>query len=142
MFTLAMGIAIDSSDNIYITDQHRVLKFTLTGEMSVVAGGTQGSLNGVGESARFSTPWALTIGSDGDLYVADSDNNCIRKINVTTAEVTTYAGICGTSGATDGLAANATFEMPLAIAAAPDNVFYVMDGPGRQGLRLRKIYTV
>ncbi|KAE9279149.1 hypothetical protein PR003_g28310 [Phytophthora rubi] len=100
MFTLAMGIAIDSSDNIYITDQHRVLKFTLTGEMSVVAGGTQGSLNG------------------------------------------RYAGICGTSGATDGLAANATFEMPVAIAAAPDNVFYVMDGPGRQGLRLRKIYTV
>ncbi|KAG6617458.1 NHL repeat-containing protein [Phytophthora cinnamomi] len=142
MVTLAMGIAIDSADNIYITDQHRVLKFTLAGEMSVVAGGTKGFLNAVGEAARFSTPSAITIGLDGDLYVVDSDNNCIRKIDLTTREVTTYAGICETSGTTDGLAVNATFEMPLAIAAAPGNVFYVTDGPYGQGLRLRKIFTV
>ncbi|KAG6617380.1 NHL repeat-containing protein [Phytophthora cinnamomi] len=136
-----MGITIDSSDNIYLTDMHRVLKFTSTGEMSVVAGsGEKGFVNGIGEAARFSTPWALTIGSDGNLYVAESVNNCIRKIDLATTEVTTYAGICETSGSTDGLAANATFENIHAIAAAANNVFYVTDGP--QGQRLRKIYTI
>ncbi|GMF22224.1 unnamed protein product [Phytophthora fragariaefolia] len=141
--SLMMGITIDSSDNIYITDQHRVLKFTTTGEKTVLAGSeTAGYVDAVGGSARFSTPWALTIGSDGGLYIADSDNNCIRKLNLTTTEVTTYAGICEASGSTDGLATNATFEMPVAIAAAADNVFYVVDGPYRQGYRLRKIYTV
>ncbi|EGZ21470.1 hypothetical protein PHYSODRAFT_329412 [Phytophthora sojae] len=142
MFTLAMGIAIDSSDNIYITDQHRILKFTLAGEMGVVAGRVQGFLNALGELARFSTPWALTIGSDGNLYVVDSDNNCIRKVDLTTREVTTYAGICLTSGTTDGLATDATFQMPVAIAAAADNIFYVVDGPSRAGYRVRKIFTV
>ncbi|KAG6617386.1 NHL repeat-containing protein [Phytophthora cinnamomi] len=138
---IPMGITIDSSDNIYLTDMHRVLKFTSTGEMSVVAGsGEKGFVNGIGEAARFSTPWALTIGSDGNLYVAESVNNCIRKIDLATTEVTTYAGICETSGSTDGLAANATFENIHAIAAAANNVFYVTDGP--QGQRLRKIYTI
>ncbi|KAE9025009.1 hypothetical protein PF002_g5528 [Phytophthora fragariae] len=63
------GITIDSTDNICITDKNRVLKFTPTVEMSVVAGsGMSGFVNAVGESARFSTPWGLTIGSDGGLH--------------------------------------------------------------------------
>ncbi|KAE8894067.1 hypothetical protein PF003_g21678 [Phytophthora fragariae] len=117
------GITIDSTDNICITDKNRVLKFTPTVEMSVVAGsGMSGFVNAVGESARFSTPWGLTIGSDGGLYVADADNNCIRRVNLTT-----YAGICQTSGTIDGLISNATFENPVDIAAAADSVFYVVD---------------
>ncbi|KAJ8538918.1 hypothetical protein ON010_g12955 [Phytophthora cinnamomi] len=119
------GLAVDSSRNA-------VLKFTSTGEMSVVAGsGEKGFVNGIGEAARFSTPWALTIGSDGNLYVAESVNNCIRKIDLATTEVTTYAGICETSGSTDGLAANATFENIHAIAAAANNVFLRDRWPSR-----------
>ncbi|EGZ21464.1 hypothetical protein PHYSODRAFT_329405 [Phytophthora sojae] len=144
-----MGIAIDSSDSIYVLDMHRILKVTVTldGDVKVVAGsGAKGFVNGFGESARFSTPWALTFGSDGYLYVPDLDNDCIRKVDITTTEVMTYAGICQTSGAVNGLTTNATFDNPIAIAAAADNVFYasyvlrnVTDGP--QGQRLRKIYT-
>ncbi|GMF19113.1 unnamed protein product [Phytophthora fragariaefolia] len=138
-----LGITIDSSDNIYITGQHRVMKFTSTGEMSVVAGSeVSGFVNGVGESARFNNPFAVTVGSDENLYVADRSNHCIRKIDLTTREVTTYAGMCTTPGSANGLATNAMFDTPLAIAAAADNVFYVTDGPYGQGTRLRKIYSV
>ncbi|KAE9126452.1 hypothetical protein PF010_g5255 [Phytophthora fragariae] len=135
-----MGIAIDSSDTIYVTDENRVLKFTLAGSMAVVAGSkSSGFVDAVGETARFSSPWALAFGSDGDLYVSDTYNDCIRKVSLSTGEVTLYAGVAQQPGTADGPATSATFGTTMAIAAAPDNVLYVADGMGKH---LRKIYTV
>ncbi|KAG2983076.1 hypothetical protein PC118_g9635 [Phytophthora cactorum] len=85
-----VGVAVDSADNVYTTDWNRVLKFTQNGTMTVVAGTeTYGYADGVGEAAVFCLPKSLTVGSDGDLYVADTYNNCIRKISLTTNAVTT-----------------------------------------------------
>ncbi|KAE9290936.1 hypothetical protein PF008_g25457 [Phytophthora fragariae] len=139
-FTTPMGIAIDSSDTIYVTDLHRVLKFTLGGNMTVVAGSkSDGFVDAVGEAARFSTPGGLAFGSDDDLYVTDTYNDCIRKVSLSTGEVTLYAGVAQQTGTADGPAASAMFQFPITIAAASDNVFYVADYFGKF---LRKIYTV
>lgn len=92
-----IAIAIDSSNNIYaaVKNGHMVLKFTPAGVMSVVAGSeTSGFANGVGTSARFSSITSMAIGSDGDLYLADIGIGCIRKISLTTTEVSTHAGSC------------------------------------------------
>ncbi|KAK1943389.1 putative serine/threonine-protein kinase gdt2 [Phytophthora citrophthora] len=124
-----MGIALDRMDNIYITENHRVLKYTPNGAISVLAGSTtSGFANGRGTDALFATPMALTVGFDGNLYIADSGNNCIRKLSIDTNYVTTFAGICNTE-TNDGK--TTTFVSPRSIDVAPDGSFYVTDDVAR-----------
>ncbi|HMV44326.1 MAG TPA: hypothetical protein PK079_18010 [Leptospiraceae bacterium] len=81
-----------------------------------------GSSDGVGSAARFS--FVLGITSDGkDLYVGDAGNHCIRKYEIATANVTTIAGLCGTSGTTDGTGTFARFNFPMQIASDGTNLF-------------------
>ncbi|EGZ30339.1 hypothetical protein PHYSODRAFT_295167 [Phytophthora sojae] len=123
------GIVTDSSDNIYVTDNNRVMKFTSGGAMTVLAGSTSsGLVDGTGTSARFYHPDALAIGSDGDLYVADKANYCIRRLNLITKEVTTSV-------------ASGPFEVIWGMAAAADNVLYVRDRYSASVQRVLKVYT-
>ncbi|KAL3663322.1 hypothetical protein V7S43_011730 [Phytophthora oleae] len=124
-----MGVAFDTTDNFYITDNHRVMKYTPNGTISVLAGSTtSGFANGLGKDSLFATPMALTVGFDGNLYIADSGNNCIRKLALDTNMVTTYAGVCNTepdNGKTT------TFVSPRSIDVAPDGALYVTDDIAR-----------
>ena len=88
--------------------------------------GQLGSADGAGSAARFFGPNAVAVGSDGTVYVADSDNHTIRKI--TPAGITTtLAGSHGASGTADGTGAAARFYIPLGVAVdGPGNV-YVAD---------------
>uniref|UniRef100_K3WXT8 SMP-30/Gluconolactonase/LRE-like region domain-containing protein n=1 Tax=Globisporangium ultimum (strain ATCC 200006 / CBS 805.95 / DAOM BR144) TaxID=431595 RepID=K3WXT8_GLOUD len=81
------------------------------------------------------------MGSDGNLYVADTYNNCIRKVTLPVNVVTTHAGVCQYfGGASDGAAAVAQFTRPQAVAAGPNGVIYVHDGDSRwDPYRVRKI---
>ncbi|KAK1943393.1 putative receptor-like protein kinase [Phytophthora citrophthora] len=122
-----MGLALDSSSNIYITDHHRVVKFTSNGKMTVLAGSaTPGFANGIGTSAQFDTPKGLTIGSDGNLYIVDSGNNCIRKLTLNGNSVTTYAGKC--AGESSGVG---SFSYPRSITATGSGDIYVIDSDAR-----------
>lgn len=72
--SIPAGIAIDSSDNIYVSDNHRVVSFTFNGTMSVLAGyryWVSGYADGYGNAVLFKNPRSLAVGSDGHLYVAD-----------------------------------------------------------------------
>jgi DNA-binding beta-propeller fold protein YncE len=61
--------------------------------VSTLAGSTQGTTDGIGTSAKFSTPFGLALSpTDNMLYVADFDNNRVRAINRNTIQVTTLAG--------------------------------------------------
>ncbi len=80
------GVAVDGLDNIYIADtgNHRILKILSDGSGSVLAGsGNSGKKDGKGTSAQFYHPRGITIDSNGTIYVADTDNNSIRKITTT-----------------------------------------------------------
>ena len=80
------GMVLDSAGNIYIGDywNNRIRKVTAsTGEISTVAGnGTAGSLGdgGAATSAELNGPWGIAIDGAGNIYIADSSNNRIRKV--------------------------------------------------------------
>lgn len=81
--------------------------------------------NGIGEEARFRQPCQGVFDEDGNLYVADRNNHCIRKITPE-GNVTVYAGN-RTEGLVNGLPLKASFRGPEGIARSKDGVIYVAD---------------
>ena len=82
-FYYPAGVAVDSSGNVYVTDNgnHRIRKITSAGVVSIIAGdGTPGYANGTGTEAQFNYPYGVAVDSSGNVYVADAGNHRIRKI--------------------------------------------------------------
>lgn len=96
----------------------------LKGNVTTVAGvkSGSGSADGVGAAARFYNPSGITRNGDS-LYVADTDNQTVRKIDVTTGLVTTFAGMQGVKGASDGIGVYAQFNTPSGIATDGTSLF-------------------
>ncbi|MFZ2958395.1 MAG: LamG-like jellyroll fold domain-containing protein [Candidatus Ozemobacteraceae bacterium] len=128
---------------LFVADygNHTIRKVTFEGVVTTHAGlaGSPGSANGTSGAARFNYPMGLAANRVGSLFVADSGNQKIRKIIVSTGVVTTLAG-CGTSGRVDGVATMAMFNQPVGVAAVDATAdtsgnILVSDGGG-QTLRL------
>ncbi|MEN5434715.1 SMP-30/gluconolactonase/LRE family protein [Sphingobacterium faecium] len=99
------------------------------GSISVLAGpdaNTTGNATGSGTAARFNTPGQMDVDTEGNLYVADRKNHCIRKITPQGA-VSTYAGVAGTSGLQNGNALTAKFYDPEGCKFGPDGALYIAD---------------
>lgn len=86
-------------------------------------------------TARFNNPQGVAVGADGTIYVADTDNHTIRKMTPA-GEVTTLAGLAGTSGSADGVGTAARFSLPTGIAVDGSGTLYVAD---RGNSTIRKI---
>ncbi len=111
------GVAGDTSGNLYIADSqnHRIMILNTAGSLLPFAGsGTAGSIDGPRFSASFSSPSGVFVDDTGDILVADSGNNKIRKITPA-GDVSTVAGT-GAIGATDGPAATASFATPKSVS--------------------------
>jgi len=125
-----MGVAMDQNGNMYVCDyaNSTIRKITPSGVVSTFAGmaGKQGTADGTGTSARFSSPRGIATDRDGNVFVADTGNQTIRKIT-TSGVVTTLAGSSGTSGAADGAGASAQFNSPIGMAVDSDGNVYVAD---------------
>jgi sugar lactone lactonase YvrE len=80
-FSQIEDLVIDEWGNIYLTDENRVRKITPQGFVSTVAGSTKGYKDGNATSAKFDGPQGLAIDKQGNIYVADFNNNRIRKIS-------------------------------------------------------------
>ena len=95
-----------------------------TGAVTTLAGSADPQADGAGAAARFSAPWQ--VASDGThLFVADTENNLIRKVVIATGAVTTLAG-AGITGMADGTGAAAIFNTPYGITTDGTHV-YVAD---------------
>jgi len=80
-FSQIEDLVIDQQDNIYVTDENRVRKITSQGTVTTIAGSIAGYKDGDGDVAMFDGPHGLAIDFNGDIYVADFNNNRIRKIS-------------------------------------------------------------
>lgn len=113
------GMAADSAGNTYVADayNHAIRKISAQGVVTTLAGGSgvSGTANGTGTAAQFNSPHGIAVDSTGVVFVADSDNHTIRKIT-SAGVVTTFAGVAGTAGSTDGIGAAARFSRPVALA--------------------------
>jgi WD40 repeat protein/streptogramin lyase len=120
------AVAVDASGNIYVS-AGAIYKIVPGGVMTVFAGGSRaGSMDGTGADAAFNTPQGLTVDSGGNVYVADMNNDTIRKI--TPGElVTTLAGNAGHAASDDGAAGEARFNHPHGVAVDSSGTLYVAD---------------
>ena len=122
----------DTSGNIYVTDRlnNTIRKITPEGVVSTFAGapgdGAPTFRDGTGTNARFFRPSGIAIDSSSNLYVADTNNHVIRKIT-SEGVVTTFAGMSGVSGSSNGTGNKASFSFPYGIATSSSNYLYVTD---------------
>ena len=121
------SIASDSAGVLYVGDSFGVRRIGLDNTTTLLAGSrsTAGAVDGNAGSARFGAIWGLAVKPGGDVFVGDS-NNAVRRVNGAGA-VSTYAGVMGQSGSTDGPIAAARFKTPKQIAFAPDGSLFVVD---------------
>jgi sugar lactone lactonase YvrE len=123
-------LAVDSNGNVYVTDtgNSTIRKISPAGAVLTIAGqgGTCGALDGSGTAAQFCNPKGIALDPSGNLWVADTKNNTIRKIDQA-GHVTTVAGKAGVCGSADGPAAGAMFCGPGDITVDRWNNVYVAD---------------
>ena len=130
-FDVPLSVAVDSSNNIYVADTHNnsIREITAGNQVTTIAGspvGTGGSVNGQGLAAQFLDPEKITLDPDGNIYVADSENSMIRKIDLG-RNVTTLAGQAGVTGSADGNVSNATFFSPFGVVRDTNGNLFISD---------------
>lgn len=130
---LPTGVAIDGAGNLYIADRANnvIRKITAaTGVISTVAGNHSAGYSGDGfaaTSASLNAPEGVAVDMQGNLFIADRDNNAVREVN-TSGVITTVAGtgIAGSSG-DNGAAINARLSAPYAVALDTTGNLYIAD---------------
>lgn len=127
-FSVPFDIAVDGSGNLYVSDHgnHAIRKISSAGVVTTLAGsGSAGRTDGTGSAASFKFPSGLGADSAGNVYVADTDNQVIRKIS--TAGVVTTIGGTGSLGSADGIGTAASFYNPKDVAVDAAGVLYIVD---------------
>jgi len=132
LFNNPIGVACDTSGNIYVADSTNstIRKIVAsTGVVTTLAGlaGSTGSTDATGSAARFSGPQGVVCDTSGNIYVADTNNSTIRKIVASTGVVTTLAGTAGLIGAGNGTGSAARFYNPYGVACDTGGNVFVAD---------------
>lgn len=132
-FRLPDEIVIGPDGAIYVADagNHSIRRIRETGGQLVVdtvaGNGVPGFADGIAENARFNTPTALTLSLDGNfLFVADTNNGRVRRIDLVNGLVSTLAG-GGEGEVVDGPGGEAIFFQPIGLALDFDGVLYVSE---------------
>src|SRR5690554_3603576 len=123
-FKSIRALLIDASDTLFVVDESRIRTITSQGVVSTLADSSKCD-NDNCTAISFSYPSYIAQGPGGDIYIADTGNNLIRKVDAC-GEITTIAGD-GTFGFADGVGTEAKFALPEGIAVAVSGNIYVAD---------------
>ena len=135
-----VNLVVDSSGNLFIADQtnHRIRKVDTSGNISTVAGTTAGFCGdgGPATSAKLSNPKGVEVDSSGNLFIADTGNQRIRKVD-TSGNISTVAGGGGSLG-DGGPATSARLNFPSFVVVDPAGNLFIGDTSNH---RVRKVDT-
>jgi sugar lactone lactonase YvrE len=124
-----IGVAVDSSDNIYICDStnHKIKRLSSSGRCQTLAGtGVAGDVcNDNGLLAQFNLPYGICVDAAGIVYVADNNNHKIKKI-LPSGKVVSLAGATG-GGFANGNGSAAKFTTPSGICVSKSRKLFVAD---------------
>jgi streptogramin lyase len=127
-FAEPSGMAYDRKGNLFVADYryNSIRKIDGNGKVTTFAGSkTPGNINANSSFASFTNPTDVAINANGDLFIADNGNNCIRKIDVVAA-VTEFAG-SDTPGLTNNRGIFAKFDHPTGLAFDGNGNLFVAD---------------
>ena len=132
LFLSPQGLASDGAGNLYVADSANstIRKVVIAGGVVTTFAGSAtvtGSADGTGTAARFDHPLSVASDGSGNLFIADAGNNTIRKIVISTGEVTTLAGTARTAGSADGTGTAARFNFPQGVASDGAGNLFVAD---------------
>ena len=132
------GVAVDSTGNLYIADtrNNRIRKVDSTGTITTIAGTGFGGDGGPANQASISSPRGVAVDGGGNLYIADTENNRIRKVD-STGTITTIVGTGGGGDSGDGgPAGQAKLYYPRGVAVDSGGNLYIADTGNH---RIRKV---
>lgn len=138
-FNYPCAVAVDASGTVFVADTANGLirKITAQGMVTLLAGsGLNEFTDGIGAAAQFDFPQGVAVDASGNVFVADTNNNRIRKITPN-AVVTTVAG--STQGYADGPGSEAKFYGPYGLAIVSAETLLIVDSGNN---RIRKILGV
>jgi hypothetical protein len=137
-FNNPYGIAVDSTNNLYVADAvgRTVRKITTGAAVTTLAGASnvEGATDGTGGNASFTTLWGLVV-SNNTIFAADASNNNIRQITLG-GTVTTWAGVASQTGSTDATGIASRFSFPYAVAYDTNGNAFIAD---RRNHTVRKV---
>jgi hypothetical protein len=139
-FSDPFGIAVDKGGNVIVADggqSNRIRRVTVEGKVETIAGSIEGFADGNALQAQFNTPSGIAIDRAGNIIIADTSNNRIRKLSTDGTKVSTIAG-SGVAGFKDGRPDEAQFDGPIGVAVDQSGNLFVADAYNDS---IRKITT-
>jgi len=137
------GVCVDGWGNIYIgdTENHRIRKVSLSGNISTVAGTGSHGFSGDGGlaiNAELNKPNGVFIDPSGSIFIADTDNHCIRKVDAASGNISTVAGKGGMGGwsPNGGVATNTKLDRPRGVFVDAAGDIFIAD---TDSCRIRKV---
>lgn len=140
-----IDLVMDNVGNLFVADSanHRVIRRSTTGAVSIYAGRTRvnafGGDGGLATNASLNSPTGLALDEAGNLYIADTGNHRIRRVDSNTGIIVTMAGAGGPAGGfagDGGPAADAMLNLPRGLAKDSRGNLYLSDSGNS---RVRKI---
>jgi DNA-binding beta-propeller fold protein YncE len=145
-FATPFGVSISSSGYFALvgdSDNNLIRLIDIsTASVTTLAGFVKGSTDGIGTNSNFFSPYGVSISPDGSFaLVADLGNHLIRRLEISSADVTTLAGLAGDYNSTNGIGTNARFKYPNGVHISPTGTFALVADTGNNLVRLIVLST-